>query len=361
MRAARLSPGELAALSATELVGAVLLAPLRLAERQLPKGARLDAEQASAVHGAACAGALAQPVRLAWPGPDDVHEDDAASRLAIALAGGGLEPRPPRQSRIDLAAKWDGVLHVRVEPAERLDAIDPLQVFTLYHGQAVEAGQVVCSVKVAPHLLPAAILAEGIRIARTAGPLVEVRPYRALEVGAIAVEAIGGRALERFEAGARSKVEALGSSFRGTIVVAEEDPERTRAAARAALESLLVRDRVDVVLVGGVSAGDPLSPFYSALEQLGGSVLRRGVPAHPGSMLWLGRLGRGQLLGLPQCGMFTLATAADLVLPRLLTGEALTAESLADLGHGGLLGREMRFRFPRYARELGSPDEGDKA
>jgi hypothetical protein len=54
--------------------------------------------------------------------------------------------------------------------------------------------------------------------------------------------------------------------------------------------------------------------------------------------------------------MFTLATAADLVLPRLLTGERLTAAELADMGHGGVLGPEMRFRFPDYARDLGAPE-----
>ena len=36
------------------------------------------------------------------------------------------------------------------------------------------------------------------------------------------------------------------------------------------------------------------------------------------------------ILGLPQCGMFSKATAADLVLPRLLTGERVTPEALAD-------------------------------
>jgi len=115
--------------------------------------------------------------------------------------------------------------------------------------------------------------------------------------------------------------------------------------------------RLPVLLVGGVSAGDPIAPFYSAFARMGGIVLRRGVPAHPGSMIWLAGLDRTQILGLPQCGMFSLATAADLVLPRLLTGEVLSAESLADLAHGGLLGKEMRFRMPRYARELPAPEE----
>ena len=154
----------------------------------------------------------------------------------------------------------------------------------------------------------------------------------------------------------RLKVEALGSRFVGTTVVSNPDPGAAEHDAREALERL-VRDRgVLVVLVGGVSAGDPLSPFFAALESLGGRVLRRGVPAHPGSMIWLAELDGSRLLGLPQCGMFSMATAADLVLPRLLTGEALTAADLADLAHGGVLGREMRFRFPAYARDLQAPE-----
>ncbi|HEY0350996.1 MAG TPA: hypothetical protein VGC48_02690, partial [Gemmatimonadales bacterium] len=124
---------------------------------------------------------------------------------------------------------------------------------------------------------------------------------------------------------------------------------------RKALENLVLERHLPVILVGGVSAGDPLSPFYAALSSLGGRVLRHGVPAHPGSMIWLAELAESQLLGLPQCGMFTMATAADLILPRLLTGERLTAHSLAELAHGGILTAAMRFRFPPYAQDLEAP------
>ncbi|MGH7525643.1 MAG: hypothetical protein ACREMX_02960, partial [Gemmatimonadales bacterium] len=332
------------------------LVPVRWADAQLPKGACLDARQADRLVRAARSGQLGQPVHLAWPDPGELHENDAASRLALAVGGAGVEPRTPRQSRLDLVARSDGVLHVRVGGLTRLSAIDPLEVFTLYHGQAVTAGQVVASVKVAPHLVSEATVREGVRIAREEEPLVEVRPYLPLEVGAIAEEAISGDGLVRFEAGARMKVEALGSRFAGTVVVGQPDPAAAERGAREALVSL-VRDRgLRVLLVGGVSAGDPLSPFYAALEGLGGRVLRRGVPAHPGSMIWLAQLDESRLLGLPQCGMFTLATAADLVLPRLLTGETLTGADLADLAHGGVLTRDMRFRFPAYARDLAAPE-----
>ena len=356
MRARRLTVPELAALPAEQLRGAVLLGAVRLTDGLLPKGTRLDPATAGRLIGAAAAGAALDPVRLAWPDPGDLHEDDAAARLAAAVSGPGVEPRAPRQSRLDLTARWDGVLHVRPAGLAAVNAIDPLEVFTLYTGQAVTAGEVVASVKVAPHLVPGAAVERGERLAGEAGPLIEVRPYRVLDVGAIAEEAMTAEALARFETGARRKVESLGSRFAGTILVGDRDPERAEQGCREALGRLALERGLPVVLVGGVSAGDPLSPFFAALGALGGQVVRRGVPAHPGSMIWLARLGETRLLGLPSCGMFSLATAADLVLPRLLTGEAIEAADLADLGHGGVLTRDMRFRFPRYARDLPSPD-----
>jgi hypothetical protein len=356
MRARRLTSSDLAALSPDELEGAVLLAPARLAGGTLRKGTRLDPSAAGRLIAAARAAELSEPVRLALLDPGDLHEDEAADRLARAVAGAGLALEAPRQSRLDLVARWDGVVHVQVESLRRLNTLDPLEVFTVYHGQAVSAGEVVAAVKVAPHVVPDALVLAGEAVAREAQPLVDVRPYLPLEVAAIAEEALSGEAFERFEAGVRLKVEALGSRFVGTTVLGNPEPVAVEHDARKALERLVRERRVPVVLVGGVSAGDPLSPFFAALESLGGRVLRRGVPAHPGSMIWLAELGSSRLLGLPQCGMFSMATAADLVLPRLLTGESLTAANLADLAHGGVLGREMRFRFPDYARDLQAPE-----
>ena len=356
MRARRLAPSDLAQLSADELAGAVLLAPVRMAGGQLRKGARLDAAAADRLLVAARTGAVAESVRLAWLDPGDLHEDEAAARLAEVAAGPGITVEPPRQSRLDLVARWDGVVHVRVESLRRLNAVDALEVFTLYHGQAVAAGQVVASVKVAPHVLSADLVRAGEAAAREAPQLVDVRPYQPQDVAAIAEEALSADALARFEAGARRKVEALGSRFVGTTVVSATEPEAAERDAADALRRMVRELGIRVVLVGGVSSGDPLSPFFGALDGLGGRVLRRGVPAHPGSMIWLAQLDDSRILGLPQCGMFTLATAADLILPRLLTGERVGGAELADLAHGGILSNDMRFRFPAYARELSAPD-----
>jgi molybdenum cofactor cytidylyltransferase len=153
MRARRLSSPALATLDPDELTGAVLLGPVRLPDASFAKGTRLDPVAARRLTDAAAAGSITEPVRLGWPDPGDLHEDEAAADLARAVAGEGVDLRPPRQSRLDLTARWDGVLHVRAVGLARVNAIDPLEVFTLFHGQAVTVGQTVASVKVAPHLV----------------------------------------------------------------------------------------------------------------------------------------------------------------------------------------------------------------
>ena len=361
MLAKRLSPHDIARCDPADLVGAILLAPVRLPAGTLRKGSWINADAAAALTAAAQAGELGDPIQLACPGADDLHEDEAAERLADAVAGAGVVRRAPRQSRLDLLAEWDGVVHIDIGRLFRLNTIDPLEIFTLFHGQAVRSGQVIASVKVAPHLIPAPVVDEGVRVARESGTVIEVRPYLLLEVAAIVSSQVSSGDRARFEAGARLKVEALGSHFLGTLQIASQDQAEAQREIEAGLRDLAVQRGVPVILVGGVSAGDPLSPFYGALESLGGRILRHGVPAHPGSMIWLGELSGSRLLGLPQCGMFTLATAADLILPRLLTGERLTARELAELAHGGLLTPEMRFRFPPYAQNLEAPEDEQRA
>lgn len=283
----------------------------------------------------------------------DLHEDDAALRLADAVAGPGLTRRGPVQSRVDLLAAHDGVLHVRAPALERLNRIDPLEVFTRLDGSIVSAGDLVASVKVAPHVVAGSVVEAGERVVGGGlRPLVRVAPFRPMRVAVIVKESLRAADRPRFEASVRAKVESLGSSIAGIAYVTDEDVPVTAAIRRWSTGG----ERADVILTAGGRSTDPSDPFFVAIDELGGRVVRHGVPAHPGSMLWLARIGRTAILGLPTCGAYSKATAADLLLPRLLTGEPPTLRTVSHLGHGGVLTREMRFRFPPYARELDAPD-----
>ncbi len=332
-----------------ELVGAVLTRDLRVAEERWSKGRRLSADDLAAL-GAAPAGDLMTVLLM---GRDDIHEDDAARELAAAVTGHGLEIRGPVQSRVDLVASIPGVVHVRVNALERLNRIDPLEVFTVHDGRIVEPGDLVASVKIAPHVVARTALRVAIRIARSGSrELVRIAPYRGTAVAVVVKESVRDTARERFEVSVRAKIEGLGSSV-ASIDYLDDDP---KAVAARLAELTRGPDRVPLILTAGAASTDPTDAIFVALEELGGRLVRRGVPAHPGSMLWLARLHRTAILGLPTCGAYSMATAVDLLLPRLLSGEPATVGTVAKLGHGGILTRDQRSRFPRYARELDAPE-----
>jgi hypothetical protein len=333
----------------TRLAGAVLARDLTVSGERWSKGRRLTADDLAAIERAE----PGDPVSVLLPDPGEIHEDDAAIRLATAVAGPGVTMRGPAESRLDLVADVDGVLNVRVGELERLNRIDPLEVFTAFDGQVVARGDLVASVKIAPHLVDEEIVDAGARIARDGSrPLIWVAPFLPRRVGVIVKESVRGIARERFEASVHAKIEGLGSEI-VAIEYVDDDP----AAVEAAMTALVRRpDPVDLILTAGAASTDPLDACFVAIAALGGRVVRHGVPAHPGSMLWLARVGRTAILGLPTCGAYSKATAADLLLPRLLSGDPPSARTVARLGHGGILTRSQRFRFPAYARDLDAPD-----
>ena len=346
MQVQRVTPGRRVP---ARLVGAVLTRDLTVSGARWTKGRRLTAEDLVALAGAD----PGDPVTVLVPEPGELHEDDAALRLAAAVAGPGVTVRGPVQSRVDLIADAPGVLNVRVADLERINRIDPLEVFTSFDGQIVARGDLVASVKVAPHLVEAAVVDAGARLADFGNrPIVWVAPFVPRRVGVLVKESVRPPARHRFEASVHAKIEGLGSRI-VAIEYVEDDPDVVEAAMAGFVRRA---DPLDLILTAGAASTDPVDACFVAIAALGGRIIRRGVPAHPGSMLWLARIGGTAILGLPTCGAYSKATAADLLLPRLLSGEPASERTVAKLGHGGILTRSQRFRFPAYARELDAPD-----
>jgi len=146
----------------------------------------------------------------------------------------------------------------------------------------------------------------------------------------------------RFEAALKQKVEWFG----GRLLPIQYAGGSPRVVADTL--TALRRDGAEVLIVAGASALDPLDPVFGGLTLLGARMERHGAPAHPGSLLWLALWDGKPVLGMPTCGMFSQATTFDLALPQILAGERVDNHSLAEMGHGGLLSRDMAYRFPPY-------------
>jgi hypothetical protein len=300
----------------------------------LPKGARLDAAGVQKL--------LATPwqeIHVLALEPGDIDEEEAGRRLATAVTGDGVEVKGYTGGQWTLAATVRGLLRIGTGRLTEVNAHEGISVFTLFNGQPVDVGEVVAKAKVTP----LAIAEQTIRtIERLAGDLIGVAPFRPTVIGAVANERLEPKQRTRFESALKQKVDWLGSRLLPVRFAGGSD----RAVAD---ELRALRDEgAKVLIVAGASALDPLDPVFSALALVGAPMERHGAPAHPGSLLWLARWDGAPVLGMPTCGMFSQATTFDLVLPRLLAGEALGNRELAGLGHGGLLSREMAYRFPPY-------------
>jgi hypothetical protein len=274
--------------------------------------------------------------------PGDVHEEEAGDRLARAVAGNGCEVRAPTGGHWPIAATRRGILDVRVDALRACNEVDGVCAYTLYGGRIAEVGDVVARAKITPFVLAEASVREVERVAAEQGGLVRVRPFLPTRVGAVVQESLGTRAMDRFRDALAEKIAWFGSELLEPVFV----PTGAEPIA-AALRGLADRG-ARVLLVAGTKAMDALDPAFRALADVGAPIERHGVPAHPGSLFWLARMDDVPILGMPSCGLFSQATVFDLVLPRVLAGECVGRAELADLGHGGLLTKELAFRFPPY-------------
>jgi molybdopterin biosynthesis enzyme len=213
-------------------------------------------------------------------------------------------------------------------------------VFTLFDRQPVDRGETVAKAKITPLAIGGEIVRAVEQSAR--GGAITVAAFRPAALGTVARESLEPKQRARFESALKTKIDWFG----GRLLPVRFASASPRAVADEL--SALHAEGADVLIVAGASALDPLDPVFGGLSLLGARMERHGAPAHPGSLLFLARWKDLPVLGMPTCGMFSQATTFDLVLPRLLAGEAIGNPEIAALGHGGLLSREMAYRFPPY-------------
>jgi hypothetical protein len=269
----------------------------------------------------------------------DIHEDEAGRRLAEAIAKlGPLRVEGPAQSQYRLVATRRGLLRVNAELVGKINGISGIALFTLFDGQAVEVTDEVAGCKVTPVAVPEQVVREASYLALEFRVL-ELLPFLPLRTAIVVTEKLKPKARALFTEAVQRKLGWYGADLLGV-----EEVARTRPAVAAAYAHT-TEAGADLVLFAGASSIDPLDPAYSELERAGGELIRFGMPAHPGSMLWMGRLGGSTVLGIASCAGFGKNTSLDLVLPFVFSGSPI---DLAGLGHGGLVEKSAGRRFPAY-------------
>jgi hypothetical protein len=245
--------------------------------------------------------------------PDDVPQREAGARLARMLAAPGLEAAPAGHRHV-LRARHDGLLKIDAEALRRLNGVRGVAVFTLRGDAVVSMGEIVAEAQ-----MPLAIEGPVLEEAEKIGPILRLLPFPAREVVLWTRD-------DRVVRPLSAKLARFGCELRDVAPL-----PRDAASIRAAMES-----RAEpLFIVSGSNALDPLDPVFVALDAMGATMQRVGMPVHPGTLLWIATRKETTIIGLPSCGLGAQITAFDLVLPRLLAEN--TIPDVADLGEGGIL------------------------
>ncbi|NKC14460.1 MAG: NTP transferase domain-containing protein [Gammaproteobacteria bacterium] len=335
-----------------DALGAILAHSVRLTGRALKKGRVLERDDIAALLGAG------HPViAAARLEADDVHEDEAARRVAAPLCGDGLTVNAPFTGRVNLYAAHDGILRVDAAAVARLNAVDEaITLATLAPWAWVDERQLLGTVKIIPFSAPGSAVAEAARIAASA-PMAVARATLT-RIGLIQTLLPDTRA-----AVLDKTTRVLGERARsvGAAIVRE-----ARCAHRAGAVAGAVREQLaagcEMVLIAGASAiVDRRDVVPSGIEAAGGEVIHFGMPVDPGNLVLMAAAQGKPVVGLPGCARSPAFNGFDWVLQRLAAGIEVGSDALTAMGAGGLLKEGAARPSPREVYAHGGRKEQRRA
>jgi hypothetical protein len=83
-------------------------------------------------------------------GKDELHEEDAARRLARAAAGSNLKLTEPVEGRVNLVAEISGLLKIDADLLYRFNSLGDLMMATLTSNRYAKQGDVVAGTRTIP-------------------------------------------------------------------------------------------------------------------------------------------------------------------------------------------------------------------
>jgi molybdenum cofactor synthesis domain-containing protein len=262
---------------------------------------------------------------------DELHEEDAARRLAKAAAGDNLELTDPSEGRVNLVANIAGLLKIDADLLYRLNSLGDLMLATLPNNWYVKTGTVVAGTRTIPVVVKEALIERAEALCQEK-PIVTVLPMPPKRVHLVVTgsEVFTGRIKDGFGPVVSRKVGEMGSSVE-SVKIAPDDPDIIAKHINDARQA-----GADIILVSGGMSVDPDDKTPEGIRRSGAKIETHGFPVLPGSMFLMAYLDQTPVMGLSGCVLHDPFTAFDALLPRLLAGERISRADIMAMGHGGL-------------------------
>lgn len=262
----------------------------------------------------------------------DVHENEAAIRMAEAASGQGIILSDPKEGKVSLKAEYPGLLKVNYEALHKINSIDRVIFSTLHTNQEATENQLLAGTRVIPLVIDEAKIEEVEKICKDNYPIIKISPFQELKVGMVITgnEVYYKRIEDQFGPVIKSKVSELGCAVMNKIYSKDDSKMISESINQ------LIEEGAELITVTGGMSVDPDDVTPTGIRESGANIISYGAPTLPGAMFLLAYYGEIPVVGLPGCVMYSKRTIFDLVVPRLVAGEKVQKEDIIGLGHGGL-------------------------
>ncbi len=271
-----------------------------------------------------------------------LHENEAAEILCGMCKGEHMERSQVKEGKVELTAGCRGLLKVNDAGLKAVNGFGQMMIATRHGNTMVKAGDKLAGTRI----IPLVIEEEKMEAARKATmeatkgrPILELKPFLHKKVGIITTgnEVYYGRIQDTFTPVIEEKLKEFDTEIIDHVTWNDDDKKVTNSILD------MIHKGADVVICTGGMSVDPDDKTPLAIKNTKAKVVSYGAPVLPGAMFLLAYYEVIEenprtvaIMGLPGCVMYAKRTIFDLVLPRVMADDEVTAEDLGALGQGGL-------------------------
>ena len=271
----------------------------------------------------------------------EIHEEDAALRMAAMAPVEGAHYTAPSEGKVLLMADQRGMFRVDTALLQKINSIGDITISTLPDHYPVEPGARLASMRIVPLVTKEEQILRAEQLCAEK-KLLDLRPYQEKKLGVIITgsEIYSGRIRDKFEPVVRAKMKQYPAQILG-VTICDDDLDMITSEAKKFLD----RGADFLIFTGGMSVDpDDLTP--TAIRTLGADIVTHGVPSQPGNMTLVAYLGETAILGVPGAAISLPTTIFDVLLPQIFAGDRITKADLIRLGDGGLCQLCKSCHFP---------------
>ena len=243
-----------------------------------------------------------------------------------------MRPSDVKEGKIEVIAECDGVLKIDRELLKGINSLGEMMIASRHGDFPVKKGDKIAGTRVIPLVIEKEKMEKAKELAGEKS-IFRIMPYLKKKVGIVTTgnEVFHGRIQDTFTPVIIEKISEYGAE-----VIGHEISNDDHNNIATCIKKLLAKGADMIICTGGMSV-DPDDKTPAAIREVADEIITYGAPVLPGAMFLLGYYGNDiPIMGLPGCVMYAKRTIFDLVLPRIMAGEVLTAEDFYVLGEGGL-------------------------